>query len=74
MRTKTINLYKIDEVSPELKEKIMDVSSIKLNKAQWEAVYYALEGALWLSATKQNLVKETEQHAKEVWEILDNYF
>lgn len=51
-----------------------DVIQTKLTKAQWESVYYALEGALWLSGTKQNMDKETEQHAKEAWEILDNYF
>jgi hypothetical protein len=52
----------------------MDVTAIKLSKAQWEAVYYALEGALWLSATKQHMDEEDEKDTKEVWEILDNYF
>lgn len=52
----------------------MDITQTKLTKAQWEAVYYALEGALWLSATRQNMGKESEQKAVEVWEILDKYF
>jgi hypothetical protein len=52
----------------------MDVTDIKLTKEQWEAVYYALDGALWLSATRQHMDKESEQKSKEVWEILDKYF
>lgn len=44
----------------------MDVTETKLTKSQWEAVYYVLEGALWLYATKQHMDKESEKKSKEV--------